>query len=482
MELTLPYYKEYLNAVCSFVEEIGRSHGANDKEALQLRLIGEETFLFIMNGIPKTGIDTQFHLQCIEEEDGLLFVFSNHGRPMNARNIPAFNPDEADATADDLSLTMVRCFSYEFGFNNLGKDGWELRIRFRMENYKRLELINASDSDFEHEEQEPFSVRLSTEKDVAGIIDLVYKTYRYSYAKTFFYNEKELARLIAEKKILSLVAVTESGKVIGHNAILLDSERLGEAGMSMVDPNYRKSKAFLSLVMNTVRAVKKNYPDFLCYAKCVTSHRRSQAFVASFAANMLQLSVYHHADFVGIKGDTNERESLAYFISNMGSNKKECKNIYVPARHRDVLCSIFDKAKINVGCIADEMAELTEGKSVIELNIMPERQYVDLEVKSIGTDFFQVLRKLTNNVRQNGVITAELIVPTDMPFATGWDEELNRLGFFFCGIKPLKDGSWALAYTNLLYQSFDFGKMLFFSDDTRALCQYVKGEYEKTLL
>ena len=265
MELTLPYYKEYLNAVCSFVEEIGRSHGANDKEAMQLRLIGEETFLFILNGIPKTGIDTQFHLQCVEEEDGLLFVFSNHGRPLNARNIPTFNPDEAEATADDLSLTMVRCFSYEFGYNNLGKDGWELRIRFRMENYKRLELINASDTDYDVEEQEPFTIRLSTEKDVAGIIDLVYKTYRYSYAKTFFYNDKELTRLIAEKKILSLVAVTESGKVIGHNAILLDSDRLGEAGMSMVDPNYRKSRAFLSLVMNTARAVKANYPDFLCY-------------------------------------------------------------------------------------------------------------------------------------------------------------------------------------------------------------------------
>ena len=41
MELILPYYKECLNIVCGFVEEIGRSHGASEKEALQLRLIGE---------------------------------------------------------------------------------------------------------------------------------------------------------------------------------------------------------------------------------------------------------------------------------------------------------------------------------------------------------------------------------------------------------------------------------------------------------
>lgn len=482
MELTLPYYKEYLNAVCSFVEEIGRSHGANDKETMQLRLIGEETFLFILNGIPKTGIDTQFHLQCVEEEDGLLFVFSNHGRPLNARNIPTFNPDEAEATADDLSLTMVRCFSYEFGYNNLGKDGWELRIRFRMENYKRLELINASDTDYDVEEQEPFTIRLSTEKDVAGIIDLVYKTYRYSYAKTFFYNDKELTRLIAEKKILSLVAVTESGKVIGHNAILLDSDRLGEAGMSMVDPNYRKSRAFLSLVMNTARAVKANYPDFLCYAKCVTSHKRSQAFVASFAANMLQLSVYHHANFVGIKGNGNERESLAYFISNFGSRKDISQNIFVPEKHKDIIDGIFSKAKVNFACLIDEAAELGEMKSVINIDVLPERQYADFTVRNIGKDFFTCLQKHTNDVRQNGVVTVELLVPTTSPFVAGWDEKLNNIGYFFCGIKPLKDGSWALAYSNLLFQPFDFDKIQLFSDDTKALCQYVKGEYEKTLL
>lgn len=481
MEIILPYYKEYLNAVCSFVEEIGRSHGANEKEAMQLRLIGEETFLFILNGIPKTGIETQFRLQCIEEENGLLFVFSNHGRPMNARKVPAFNPDEADATADGLSLTMVRCFSYEFGYNNLGKDGWELRIRFRMANYKRLKLVNSSDCDYEQEEQEPFTVRRSTEDDVAGIINLVYKTYRYSYAKTFFYNDKDLTRLIAEKKILSLVAVTESGKVVGHNAILLDSEHLGEAGMSMVDPNYRKSRAFISLVMNTVKGLKADYPDFTCYAKCVTSHKRSQAFVASFAACMLQLSVYHHAEFVGIKGDTNDRESLAYFISYIGSNKDVKKNIYVPEKHKDIIQNILDKAKVNVACLTDERHEPAEEESNIDVEILPERQYADIMVKVMGKDFFPALRKLTNEVRQNGVVTAELTVSTNRQFVTGWDEEMNRSGYFFCGIKPMKDGSWALAYSNLLYQTFDFGKMQFFSDDTKALCQYIQNEYAKTL-
>lgn len=38
MELILPYYKECLNIVCGFVEEIGRSHGASEKRGIAITL------------------------------------------------------------------------------------------------------------------------------------------------------------------------------------------------------------------------------------------------------------------------------------------------------------------------------------------------------------------------------------------------------------------------------------------------------------
>ena len=75
MELKIPYYIEYTNLVASFMEEIGRSHGANSEELMQLRLIGEEAFVFILNGIPKVGIQNSFHLHCNEDQDGLTFFF-----------------------------------------------------------------------------------------------------------------------------------------------------------------------------------------------------------------------------------------------------------------------------------------------------------------------------------------------------------------------------------------------------------------------
>ena len=101
MELILPYYQEYINVVASFVEEMGRSHGAGREEATQLRLVGEETFIFIMNGIPKTGLDTMFHLRCVEEEEGLLFLFTNHGFPLH-------QPWAADEHPRDSNLLARR--------------------------------------------------------------------------------------------------------------------------------------------------------------------------------------------------------------------------------------------------------------------------------------------------------------------------------------------------------------------------------------
>lgn len=479
MELIIPYYKEYINLVSTFMEEIGRSHGADKAEQTQLRLIGEESFIFILGGIPKVGLESAFHLHCIEEPEGLAFYFSNHGRPMNTRQVPEFDVDKADETADALSLTMIRCFSQEFGYRNRGKEGWELLIRFQIKQYKSLNQLNAHEKDFEEAPLETISVRRATVEDVPGIIDLVYNTYRYSYAKELIYNDVELTQMIEQERILSLIAVTESGRIIGHNAVILDSPQLGEAGIAMVDPGYRKSRAFLSLALQTAREVKNNYPNLLVYAKCVTSHPRSQAFVASFVTTLFQLSVYAQASFVGLKGEANPRESLVYSVTAL--SKQQPKQLYVPAEHLDIIRDIQERIKQGVECLPYNATPSKEEPSKLTLSVLPGRQYAELVVENVGANFRSELRRQTMHVRQNGVITACLLLPTNAPLDAGIDNCLTDEGYFFCGIKPTIDGSWQVAYTNLLSQAFDFDKLQLFTDDSKRLCDYVKKQYEQTL-
>lgn len=479
MELILPYYKEYINTVSSFVEEMGISHGATKEEQGKLRLLGEETFVFIMNGIPKVGLDQKFHLRCVEEEDGLLFLFSNHGRPLNARTIPDFELDRIDETFDALSLSMVRSLSNEFSFRNLGNEGWELMVRFRIKNYRMLKPQVTIEEEICQTQQESFTVRKATTADVPGIIDLVYNTYRYSYAKEAFYNDRSLTQMIEDKRILSLVAVTESGKVIGHNAVLLDSDLLGEAGMAMVDPAYRKSKAFILLAINTKRALAKEYPNLLVYAKCVTSHERSQAFVSSFTPCLLQLSVYKHASFVGIdESGVNKRESLIYSISNSTSGfDKKC--LFVPKEHLQFINLIMDDAKLNIELKPFSETELSGKETKFHVNHQPSRQYLLLEIEQVGDDFGNRIRQETILARQKGAITIGLFLPTNVPAAHDLDTVLAREGYFFSGIKPTASGVWVVVYTNLLYQPFDFDKLKFFDVKSKMLSDYVASLYKQ---
>ena len=153
----------------------------------------------------------------------------------------------------------------------------------------------------------------------------------------------------------------------------------------------------------------------------------------------------------------------------------------MPGKHQMIIQDILKRAKVAVECLPAEVEETVEDNSVINSEILPLRQYAEFTAKKIGKDFISELRKQTMYVRQNGVVTVDLILPMEQPFTVGWDEELNRIGYFFCGIKPNVDGTWNLVYANLLFQIFDFDKLQLYADDANMLCKYVKEEYEKTM-
>lgn len=256
MNITIPYNLDFVNVVASFLEELGACYGADAAEKQRLRLIGEEAFSFILVGIPNQDFSEMFHLQCTEMESGLLLSFSNHGRPMNVREVKEFSVDDLEGTADGLSLKLLRGLCHELSFRNLGREGWELVIEYKLKHFKQI--LGENDGSAEGAKPDisyDFTIRPTTYNDIPGVINLVYNTYRYSYAKPFAYDQNLFQEEITSGRLLSLVVVTPNGKIIGHQAVMLESPYLGEIGMAMVDPQYRKSRAFILLKRATLEGV-----------------------------------------------------------------------------------------------------------------------------------------------------------------------------------------------------------------------------------
>ena len=478
MNLSIPYNLDFVNVVATFLEELGACYGADAAEKQRLRLIGEEAFSFILVGIPDQDFSEMFQLRCMEMDDRLSLSFSNHGRPMNVRKVKDFSVDDMDGTSDGLSLQLLRGLCDELLFQNLGRDGWELVIQFKLKNYKPI----LSGTDEEKEVFKPgisydFTIRKSETDDIPGIINLVYNTYRYSYAKSFAYSKELFQEAIDTEKIFSMVVVTADQKIIGHQAILFESPQLGEVGMAMVDPHYRKSRAFLLLARDMKLEVKQKYPDTIMYIKAVTSHKSSQAFMVGTSICLLELSVYNHASFIGMNASHNPRESLIYGFATYSTNLP-LKPIYIPEEHHAMVSSFFSGTTFSIQ-VEKNSKTIVEGDSVFEVKANPENQHAKLYFSSIGNDFSAVLKKHTRSLQQDGIITIHAIVPSHENLPENSDQLLMANGYFFSGIKPNAKGEWDLIYTNLLHQKFNFDDIQLFSPKAVELCSYIKEKYER---
>jgi hypothetical protein len=466
-----------VNVASTFLAEVGGCYGADQTEKQRLMLIGEEAFTFIMFGIPGQDFSEMFQLRCTEDDDGLIFYFSNHGRPMNARKVKDFSVDDMEGTADGLSLRLINGLCKNLTFRNLGREGWDLMIDFPIKNYKRL--VNRDDH---FDEANPatandFIARLSDKIDIPGIIDLVYNTYRYSYAKSFAYSEELFSEALDTGKVFSMVVTTGEGKIIGHQAIIFESSRLGEIGMAMVDPQYRKSRAFLLLKRSMTDNVKLKFSDLGLFVKAVTSHKSSQAFLSGFSLCLLEVSVYNHASFVGMNSGHNPRESLIYGFANHTGNSKRME-VYVPAEHREVISAIFAETGLLVSVENNTGKPLADG-SVFTTTTNPETQLARLNFSGAGMDLASILRKQTRTLQQDKMITIQALFPTNENQPSDLDSILMGNGYFFCGVKPGPAGDWHLVYTNLLYQKFDFENIHLFSPKAVDLCQYLESLYEQ---
>jgi hypothetical protein len=475
MNLSIPYNLDFVNVVATFLEEIGACYGADSAEKQRMRLIGEEAFTFIMVGIPDQDFSEMFQLNCLEMDDSLSLLFSNHGRPMNVREVKDFSFDDIEGTADGLSLRLLRGFCDELSFRNMGREGWELVINFKLKNYKRILSENGETKD----DTKPvisydFTIRQSEKDDIPGIINLVYNTYRYSYAKSFAYSKELFSEAIDSGKVYSIVVASE-GKIIGHQAIIFESPQLGEIGMAMVDPLYRRSRAFLLLKRMTIDDLKQKFPGIIIYIKAVTSHKSSQAFMTGFTICMLELSIYNHASFVGMNSKFNPRESLVYAFGSF-SEIAEQLPIYVPFEHQGIISSIFEGSGFSM--VVEKNSGVIQNKeSDFEIKTNEENQNSRLIFSSIGSDFGDLLRKHTRLLQQDGFITIYVVIPTHENQPGDLDRTFFNNGYFFSGIKPNAKGKWDLIYTNLLHQKFNFDDIHLFSPKAVELCNYMKTLY-----
>lgn len=397
---------------------------------------------------------------------------------MNIREVKDFSFHDIEGTADGLSLKILKGLCDELSFQNLGRDGWELVIHFRLKNFKRI-LADAENSNLKSTSgvSSDFTIRQTAYDDIPGVIDLVYNTYRYTYNSSFAYDQKLFQEEIDSGRLFSLVVVTPDGKIVGHQAVIFQKPNIGEIGMAMVDPQYRRSRAFILLKNATFDEIKLRFSSCIIFGKTVTSHKASQAFMSGFTISMLVLSYTNSLSFVGIDTKQKLREGAVYGFRTFSDQKVELQ-IFVPTEHLNMIGLMLQDSCFSV-LLQKNDADFENELSVFEVVKSEYHYHAFLNFEKVGADFDAQLRKQTRLLQLEEMVTLYVSIPTNENQPKSIDRILMDNGYFFSGVQANSEGGLDMYYTNLLNQKFSFDDLQLFSPKSVELKNYMEALYRQ---
>lgn len=482
VSIKVDYRVTWLAVICSFVTETARALGADDAEREKLHLAAEETAMHIMESIPHDDLEDAFEVSCVPHADGVEYIFKNLGPPINVAALPSYDFQTPEASLDGLRLFLARKMVDRLEFINQGRDGWRTTFFKRLQAIRHLETAGTRPDENTPAGAESVATSVAEPSDAFEIVQMAYQNYRYSYAKESFYYAEKLQIELATKQTVSFIARIQSGPIVGHLALFTkeNSPSVREVGAVMVRPDYRRSRALLSLLKTVLRYVDEN-PERLDFyvSNLVTAHTLSQKLAATMGMKPMALNVSTHprARFLGIQSSQGRESNLYAVRVNRPQPPFE---VYFPEVHAAVAARLFGNLPLTVS-LQSTTAEPSAPRTVWSSAIDTKAGYAILAADTYCTDFAASLRAAAYKLSLEKVDTLSLRLPAWMPVPPRLEEELHRQGFFFCGFVLRNESQWDLAYTRLIQQHFSFDDAQVSDPVAEELKAYVAARHQQLI-
>lgn len=481
--LTSYYRFEFLPLIVAFVSETARCLGATAKETAELGMAADEAGTHIIEHYPGDGLQEQFEVRCEVMGDGVRVVFSNMGLPVDAQGLPRYEAARAEETIDGLGLFLLEKLVDRCEFVNEGRAGWRTVLEKRLAGLKVPASVTVTAAPAAETARERLRVVPATAAHVAGIVELAYHTYGYSYCKELFYFADRLRDMLASGRVVSHVALDAADRVVGHMATMYPAHtrEIAEIGALMIQPAYRRSTGLLQLIKTVHRGLREQPGELrIVETNLVTTHVLSQRVCGmfDFKPMALKLSVHGRAKFVKLAEEADgQRESLLHAIITLSPAGP--LPLFVPPAHAAITARLFANAGINL--VPPASAPPVPAHTELTCADDPEAATATLLVQVPGADLIDVLHARLLALESEERKAVFVRIPGWLPATPGVDEAARRLRIFFCGwIEESPERWWAL-YTRLNAQRFVFDRIQLCDPLAMELRAYVADGHGKAV-
>ncbi|MFH1452708.1 MAG: GNAT family N-acetyltransferase [Armatimonadota bacterium] len=331
--------------------------------------------------------------------------------------------------------------------------------------------------------KEEYIVEIMTPSDAPGVTNCMLRTYGRNYPTHEVYEPRRIAHLNKTGEMVSVVAKTKDGEVVGHYCIIIENveSRLGELGQAAVDPLHRKRG-----LMKRMRVLLEKKASSMglagLYSAPVTTHTYSQRVNYEFGSRECCIDLGYvppGLTFTNIPGEDKypQRETIIVFFKHLKDDN--IHKVYLPEDHYKIIEKIYSNLKTDRVFISEAEGSLSENTD-FNYRISPKWACSWIGIFKYGKDSKDVFKRTVEEILSKEIDTIHLDLPLNDLLTPSYCKFFESLGFFFIGVIPnFLRGTDALRLQYIVSQKIDFSRINLYSDFAGKLFDYIKSEYEK---
>jgi hypothetical protein len=292
-------------------------------------------------------------------------------------------------------------------------------------------------SDEPIEPGQTWEVDLFRPEDAEGVARLFLQVYGKEYPIKTFVEPVLLIEENQARRIISIVARTPRGDIVGHNAIFNSAPFSGlyESGAGVVHPEYRGGAGiFARMNAHGLELGKNRFKIAGLFGESVCNHVFSQRMCARLGAvNMAVEMDLMPAAAYSQEGSARGRVSALLDYIPIQSKPQ---TVFIPQVYGEALNFIY-------GGLADGRTRRpskdpmpADGVSELETQVFDFAQVARLAVKEAGQDFEQRLAILERDLEARGVVVVQIWLNLAWPWVGARVDCLRRRGYFLGGLLP----------------------------------------------
>jgi hypothetical protein len=332
----------------------------------------------------------------------------------------------------------------------------------------------------EIEPGQPVEIDFLRPADAPGVAALFRAVYGDAYPHRAYYEPQTLVAENAARRIISSVARTPKGEIVGHSAVFRTAPHPGlyESGAGLVLPPYRNTAGILTrLLIHGQELAPRQFGVEAIFGDAILNHPFTQKVTVHLKSIPvgLQVDLMPAATYAKEGGDNGRVAGLMTI------------NLYQPHPHRIHRPAAYREALDDLYSHLDDQRELVDSHHDVPADAPSQvtnlyfdfAQVARLYVTGVGRDIARRLAREEEAARAQGAVVVQAWLDLSIPWLEPAVDWLRANGYFLGGIMPRWFDQDALMLQKVLHRPHWEGIVMALERGQEIL-DLVRRDWERT--